>query len=276
MKQMFRNITGSSKSAEHVDFWLGGKLNLPYLTSSFHHIKGRARKERDNNPPLFLYAFQHITEALDKSYVTVSDLPDITTKEIYNCFIEDLPSAAIEQKYTDRNWGLIWKRLDSGVFDATSRSILYLIIHERVNTKDRGNRLMPGRYKSPECPRCTQPGILMSRETSNYRYFHCNFVSEAWEWLKNIILSLDNSLAFSQDDEILSLSFTGGVRDNAIMWLLGVYVDLVEKQVVIREQKLNVQSLKGVLRQRKQMCKYRAMPDLGIIPELDWDPQGIG
>ena len=255
MRNNFRSIFENSSSASHIDFWLGEKLGLPQLASNFHHIKGKFGQESDNTPPLFNDILKITSNALKDNLFHTSDLGDLTTKDIYRCFLEDLPDAPIEIKYPDRDWNLVWSRLESGVLNSKSRSILYLIIHERVNTKERGHRLMPGRYPSPQCPRCRVSDSQSPSETSSHRYLHCNLVSDSWAWIRSTIQTLDNSNLCLNDDEILSLNFFVGLRENTIVWLLGVFVELVESQVVLREQHLNVDTLIGNLKQRKLMSK---------------------
>ena len=78
------------------------------------------------------------------------------------------------------------------------------------------------------------------------------------------------------DYQILRLDFFKGLRENAIMWLIGTYVELVENDVVLRENKLNLISVKGFFKQRKQSAGHSTFLDLGIIPGIDWDSDGIG
>ena len=75
---------------------------------------------------------------------------------------------------------------------------------------------------------------------------------------------------------ILRLDFPKGMRENAILWLVGNYVEIIEKEAVMNENSIAPVSLKGLLKQRKQQSQYSAMPDLGPIAGLDWDLQGIG
>ena len=34
--------------------------------------------------------------------------------------------------------------------------------------------------------------------------------------------------------------------------------------------------LKGTLKQKKQIVRHQAMPELGLIPQIDFNPTGIG
>ena len=129
VKQIFRSITGNSRGREVFDFWLGSRLGLPQLTSSFFHLKGRPGRETDSTPPLFSAALKLISKSFDDNHFLPSDIEEITTKNIYQCLLQDLPSPLIEQKYPDRNWSQTCKRLKSGVLSSKSRSFLYLLQH---------------------------------------------------------------------------------------------------------------------------------------------------
>ena len=88
------------------------------------------------------------------------------------------------------------------------------------------------------------------------------------------LVLLEPSLIIYEDISILQFDFYKGLRENAIIWLLGLFVVNVEKMVVAKEQKLDVNTFIGILKERKQFSIYRSMPYLGIIPGIDWDIQG--
>ena len=112
MKQMLRSISGNGKGKEHVDFWLGDRLSLPQLSSCFHYLK---RLNKDCTPQIFTTTLSYISEALDDGTITASEIKDITTKQIYNCYLENLPSPSVEQRLPSIYWALKWSRLQSGV-----------------------------------------------------------------------------------------------------------------------------------------------------------------
>ena len=165
---------------------------------------------------------------------------------------------------------MIWKRLKSGVFTQDARSYIYLIIHERVGTRERGNRLMPGRFSSPLCNYCDQP------ETIEHRYSLCFLVSDIWGWLLTKLWYLDNSLMTTNNTDILSLAFPRSLRDNALLWMIGIYVEIVEREVVMKGVKLSLAQIQGIFKEKKLKARHQALPDLGIIAGVDFDPQGIG
>ena len=111
------------------------------------------------------------------------------------CFLDDLPVPVIVEQNPERDWILIWKRIQSGVLSQEARSYLYLLAHERVGTRERGHRLMPGRFPSSRCLRCSLPDQdAFQEETILHRCIQCICVRDAWELLLYHFISLDISL----------------------------------------------------------------------------------
>ena len=273
MKQLFRSITGNPRGRNHIDLWLGSRLSLPHLTSTFYHLKGRAGRGTDSTPQIFKTALKFVLKSLEDGIFMPNDIEEVTTKILYSCFIEDLPTPISEQKYTERDWPLIWKRVQSGVLSPAAKSHFYLLAHERVGTRERGNRLMPGRYPSSQCPRCCLP---ITPETILHRYVNCFFVNEAWEWLRAHLTTLDICLDLLDDSEFISLTFPKGLQEHSVLWMLSLYIEIVEREVVLKQHKLDLAFVIGFFKQKKQLAKTQAMPDIGIIPGLEPDQRGIG
>ena len=61
-----------------------------------------------------------------------------------------------------------------------------------------------------------------------------------------------------------------------MLWMIGVYVEIVEKEVVQKGCQLNVQMATGIFKQKKLMSRRQAIPDLGIIHGIDTDSVGVG
>ena len=78
------------------------------------------------------------------------------------------------------------------------------------------------------------------------------------------------------DFDLLQISFYKGNRENAILWLIGIYVEIVEKEIVGKGSSISTASLSGLFKQKKLQARYQAMPDIGPIYGLEWNPEGIG
>ena len=128
---------------------------------------------------------------------------------------------------------------------------------------------MPGRFRSPLCPRC-----LSEPESTFHRYQSCKLVEQAWQWVFSVLLSLDISFSTVEDSDILRLNFEGSLRENAILWLVGSFVEIVESEGVVRGNYISANSIRGILKQKKSIASLLSLPELGPIIELD--SVGIG
>ena len=93
---------------------------------------------------------------------------------------------------------------------------------------------------------------------------------------RKIVKRYTKTTVLFNDYQILRLDFFKGLRESAILWLIGTYVELIENEVVLRENKLDIDSVKGFFKQRKASSRHLAIPDLGRIPGIDWDDVGVG
>ena len=186
-------------------------------------------------------------------------------------FTESLPAAKIEESYPGHDWPRTWKLLSNKVLSSESASFMYLIVHERVGTRERGHRLMPTKYLASNCPRCES-----AVESVKHRYTQCSFVSDAWAWIYRKIINLDPFFIQYDDLSLLHLKFSASIHDNAIIWLLGNFILLVEKETVSKNNRLSLPFVMGYLKQLKISHSVQALPDIGFIPGIDWDNKGIG
>ena len=92
---------------------------------------------------------------------------------------------------------------------------------------------MPGRYDSPLCGR--ECGLV---ETSTHKYATCVWVSSAWQKILDLIIAIEPTLVFESSYDILHLNFSATHRDNAILWLIGHYLEFIEEHSVITIKEL--------------------------------------
>ena len=62
-----------------------------------------------------------------------------------------------------------------------------------------------------------------------------------------------------------TLRFSRGLRDEDILWLLGVYLVYMEDKVVLRGQAASVDDFVGHIKYKQVMANCQAMPALGLI-----------
>ena len=130
---------------------------------------------------------------------------------------------------------------------------------------------MPGRFQNNLCPNCGN-----FSETTQHRYLFCSFTSDIWGWIWSLCVMLDQSLILTGEESLLRLNFLKGLRENAILWILGIYIELVECEVILKQRKLDLSYVKGYIKQKKQTSHLDGIPELGLIPYIDWDVVGVG
>merc|ERR1711954_381117 len=141
---------------------------------------------------------------------------------------EAMPPCSVELKYPDFSFNIVWKRINSGLLNKAGRNLLYLIAHERSWTKERGFRLNPNVYDTPLCPKCH-----MHVHLQTHKYALCEWVAPAWVSLRDIMNRVSPDLIFESDHNILHLRFSLVQRDEAVVWLLGQYLEYVEKEAIL-------------------------------------------
>ena len=145
---------------------------------------------------------------------------------------------------------------------------MYILIHKRVPTRERCFRLMGGRHDSPGCPGC---GLA---EQEQHRYCLCNRVQDAWAQVRDMLSQLEIETIYESDYNLIHFNFPQYLRDNAVVWVIGNYIQFVEEEVVRKNRRVLGSQLMGWLKAKALECRYRAMPDIGVIPGIH--PTGIG
>ena len=111
-------------------------------------LKDSNGRKKEYRPKYFKNMIELLLEAKDSERFSLTSLSKATTKSIFLSYTETMPPAKIEVEY-DRDWKLVWKRLQSRVLQQSSRNLLFMMVHERVFTKARAHYLMPNRHLSP-------------------------------------------------------------------------------------------------------------------------------
>ena len=77
---------------------------------------------------------------------------------------------------------------------------------------------------------------------------------------------MDSTTTFLRDADLLYLRFPRGLREEDILWLLGVYFEYVEDRVILRGAKASVEDFVGHVNYMWCMATYQAIPTIGVIP----------
>ena len=157
------------------------------------------------------------------------------------------------------DWLTVWKRWQSGVLSKISRNISFFFLHDKTMTRVFVKKIYPTTDET--CQRCQR-----GPETQIHRYIGCESVGEVWGWVRFRLHQMDSSHASLQDSDFLYLRFSRGLRDEDILWLLEVYLEYVEDNVVLRGQAASVDDFVGHVKYKWVMANYQTMPALGLIP----------
>ena len=261
-------LISTKKSFSHLTFWLGSSLGLAGLSDFIHHKISAGGRKQVETPIYFRYLKDLFTEALLSERISLDSLTESTSKSIYISLTETMPQPPVEIKYPDRNFKVVWNRLRNGVLSKTTQNILYLTVHERTFTRQRGFRLLPNRYDSPFCQYC---GL---EETITHKYATCLKVSQSWDRLRDILNQLESFFIFESDHSIINLYFPKFMSENASIWLVGKYVELVGKEAILNGKIITGENLNGWLSAQLLSSKHQSMPNLGFIPGIS--RTGIG
>ena len=74
-----------------------------------------------------------------------------------------------------------------------------------------------------------------------------SMVVSGWNKLREILSNLEPDLIFESDHSILNLYFSLTRRENAILWLIGKYLELIEYETISNCRKISEGKLMGWL-----------------------------
>ena len=205
---------GDHKSLGHASFWLGEILEE--LNSDFNlgfHPK--------DSPAYFQYLAYLITDVQIMDLLTVENWKVISNKIVYKSFVQSLPDPKIEVE-AGSSMSLVWKRLSSLSLSADVKEILFLLVHNKLPTKERLFRIKT--VQDPFCDRCDKHAIG-NRE---HYFCSCNSVSDVWKEVSDILISLLGKTVSSED--LITLKFSKSSKDTEVTWLIGSYIYFVWKK----------------------------------------------
>ena len=204
---------GDSKSRGHASFWLGEILeDLDPDLNQYVHPKVV--------PAYFQNLAEIITDARIADLVTSNNWKIITNKFIYHSYLKTLPDSKTEVE-ADAPLSDVWKRLGNASLSAEVKEVLYLLVHNKLPTKERLFRIKT--VHDPYCGRCENNEI-----GDRVHYFcSCNSVIDAWNSVSDI-LSVLLGQTVSQS-ELITLRFPKSHNDTEVTWLIGVYIYFVWK-----------------------------------------------
>ena len=95
----------------------------------------------------------------------------------------------------------------------------------------------------------------------------CYKVRVAWQWTRRKILDFlpdQGRPPDISDTDILLAMFSKGRQDAECTLLLGTYLELVDREVVLKQKELLVNTVIGVLKTKTESARRRAVPQMLI------------
>ncbi len=252
-------LSAGGNSRLHLNFWIGGRMRCDLVPDVYNHIRPLRRGVADTTAPLFVEYLTLYEMGSMGEWFNLTNPESFTAKGFYAAQVELLPDPDVQQVDPGTDWPSVWKRRQSGVLSKTSREVLYFLLNDKTMTRVFIKRIYPN--SDDTCQRCER-----TRETISHRYIGCESVSEVWGWVRMSIGQMDPITLLLQDEDLLYLRFVKGLREEDILWLLGVYLEYVENRVILRGAKASVDDFVGHVRYMRYQANYLAMPHLGIIP----------
>ena len=139
---------------------------------------------------------------------------------MYQSSLNTLPDSKTEMEAA-ASLSVVWKRLTNPSLSAEVKETLYLLVHNKLPTKERLFRIKT--VDDPFCDRCGNDAVC---DRKHY-FCSCESVSDAWNCVFDT-LSLLLGQPVSQNELIL-LNFPRSHNDTEVTWLVGTYIHFVWK-----------------------------------------------
>ena len=206
-------------------------------------------------------------EALGRGELNGNNMQAITTKEMYMSRMDHLLTPPkVELKFPLINFPeLVYPRIKHSMLEVKQRDVLFSLVHNMYPNRQR--LFQQRRTDDAVCqnPACKREALVQDIE---HIFCSCYKVRSAWQWTRNKILELVTELGpplvVSNIDIILAM-FPTCRQEVECIFILGTYVELVDKEVVSGQKDLLLDTLKGVLRAKTEFARKRAVPGVGFI-----------
>ena len=211
--------------------------------------------------PYFLHMKSLLQVAFVLDEIQIENLHLVTAKSLYSGFTSTFPPPKIVSKY-NTDWCKVWQRLQSPMLEPMAREVLFLLINNIVSNRDR----LFHKFNMANSPDC----VLCSELHDNVHIFcECILVRESWFWIRQRLLQMfPSSHGNTSNFEFLNFMFDSSVLDNEVIWMLGIYVELVWNTVICKKKVLKLESVKSEFSLKYLTHQASSMPNLAHIVGL--------
>ena len=255
LSQTCRLLTNpSTKQFKHIQYWLG-----LYMRDYFPGMQAGPHAEIIS--PYFMHMKSLLVGAIVLEDIDVANLKKTSAKSLYLGFTSSFPPPKVVFKY-NVDWNQVWHRLQSPMLEPRAREIFFLVINNIVANKDRLYNKF-NMANSPNCPLCNE------LHDNVHVFCECVLVREAWFWVRQRLLQMfPSSHGNTSNFEFLNLMFDSSLLDSEVVWMLGIYLQLVWDTVICKKKGLKLETLKSEYSLKYLTHKSSNMPSFAHIVVL--------
>ena len=195
-----------------------------------------------------------------------SNIKDITSKAIYTSRMNDLlVPPKVEIKFPQVNFQkLVYPRIQSKVLEVKQKDLLFSITHGLY--RNRARLFLQNRTDDNICPNqaCKRENLV---QDISHLFCTCYKVRAAWQWTRRKLLQM---LTFPgrppdiSDSDFIMAMFPRSRHEDECIFLVGTFVELVDREVMSKEKDLLVNTVIGVLKARTEYARSRSVPQVNI------------
>ena len=244
----------NNKQYKHIKYWLG-----LYIREYFPDMGQGPHAEIIS--PYFLHMKALLIGGIVLGEIQVSNLKKTSAKTLYDGFTSSFPPPKIEFKF-DIDWSQVWRRLQSPMLEPRAREVLFMLINNIIANRDR----LHNKFNMVPSPNCLHCNVL---QDNVHLFSECVLVRESWFWVRQRILGiLPNTNRTTSNFEFLNLMFDSDRMDGEIIWILGIYVQLVWDVVICKKKHLKLETMKSEYEMKYSTHQKSNMPHLNYIVGL--------
>ena len=185
----------------------------------------------------------------------------MSCKSLYSGFTSTFPPPKVVYKY-DIDWNRVWVHLQSAMLEPRGKEILFMIIHNIVPNRDR----LFSKFNMVPNHDCVQCGVL---HDNVHLFCDCELVREAWFWLRQRLLGLLlNESESTSNFEFINLMFDTNILENEVIWMLGIWVQLVWDLVICKKKILRLETVQSEFSLKFMTHQNSNLPALAHIMGL--------
>ena len=197
-----------------------------------------------------------------------------TAKEIYLVYTDSFPPPRVEYNPAYANlsslqWSRVWERVASPMLEPMARQVVWRAVNNILPTRQRQSRLGlkdgAGLVISALCDRCGQRAI----DSVEHMFSECELIREPWTWIRRRLLDLlPVDMADLSNIELLLMFFPKEAHENAMVWIVGTYMNWAYEEGVVKGRLLTDQHVKGYMRYMWYQSTRTKMPEVGYVREI--------